>query len=244
MNKVQFNLLNTAHAVSTEFETLTATSISPALQAAITALVNLMNQIKQIADVQAIPLKPGTRERNRRFEAAAEKAHLVAQLVLGYALGRNDDTLAGQVDFSASDFRHGRLPRRLQAMRQVHAAAQQHAVALAAFDVTPDLVTDLSAKIAAAEAMIATPRSRIAARRAATENLKQAFAQLERLFENTLDPLMKAHGQTDPNAYTRYLTARRVIDLPGTPAPAPAAASNNKPTPAVAASSESQPLAA
>ena len=152
--------------------------------------------------------------------------------------------LAGKVDMSASALKRGRLARRLALMRQVHAAARDHAVALAAFDVSAAMIADLDTSVAAAEAMIATPRSRIVARRSATANLKEAFTRFRFLLEHTLDSLMKVHGQTDPDTYHRYLTARRVIDHPGNSAAATGAAPQPNPQLAAAPSSESQPLAA
>lgn len=244
MNRNQNNLLTTGHAVSATLETLTATSVPPALAAARTALDNRLSNIKAYDEQQANPLPPRTLERNQQFKVAADAAYVVARLVRGYALAQGLVALAGQVDFSATDLTRGRLTRRLQSMRQVHTAAQAHAAELVTAGVTAEMITDLDAKITAAETVLVAPRTNIAARRVATENLMREFAKLELLLDYTLDPLMEAYGRTDPDAYTRYLTARRVIDRPGTPAVDEDAAPKTNLKPAATPSLAAQPLAA
>lgn len=244
MNRKQNNILTTGHSVSAMLETLTATSVAPAITATRTALVNLLNEINTQGDEQAMPLRPRTAMRNEQFEAAALATHRIARLVRGYALAAGDTALAGQVEFSRTDLAQGRFNRRLQAMRQVHAAAQARAAALAPEGLSSAMLADLETKIAAAAAGLAVPRSNIAARKLAIQNLVEAFDRLEHLLVYRLDPLMEELGQTDRQAWSRYLTARAVIDRPGTPAPDLDAAPRNQPKPAVASSSEPQPLAA
>lgn len=215
MKTEQNNLLTTGHAVLAMLETLTATSVPPALAATRTALENLLEEIDRLADQQANPIPPKTRERNAAFAAAGRAAHVVARLVRGHALATRQVALAGQVDFSQSDLLIGRMNRRLQYMRQIHAAAAANATELAAAGLTAELMTDLTAKMAKAEEGLTLPRSHIAARRVATTNLAEAFDKLGRLLRFTLDPLMETLHASDPDSYTRYLTARRVIDRPG-----------------------------
>lgn len=244
MKRFQNNLLTTAHTVSAMLETLTATSAPPAILAARTALDNLIGEINALANQQANPLPPRTLERNMLFDAASDAAHVVARLVRGYALQQGMMALAGEVDFAPSDLGRGRFAHRLQRMLQVQAAAQANAAALATAGVPAATLADLDAKIATATAVIAAPRSNIAARRLATENLFHPFRKLVQHLDYTLDPLMETYRQTDPDAYTLYRTARRVINRPGTPAEDPESAPQAVQTSTASHATAAQPLAA
>ena len=224
-------------------KTLTATGAPPALQAARTALDNLLLEINAHADEQADPIEPRTQERDLRFSEAAEATHVVARLVRGHALAAQLVELAGQVDIPPTHLRHGRFTHRLQAMRRVHAAASGSAPELAVRGLTPELLADLTTKIAAAETAMVGPRSQVAARHGATASLGRRFEELGRLLSFTLDPLLETLGRTDPDAYSRYLTARRVIDRPGSHVPAaPSAPAESGPP--VATSAPAQPALA
>lgn len=217
MNERENSLVTTAHAVATVLETIPTASASPALLAARTALTDCLAELNDHADQQALPLPPRTRARDRVFATAAEATHVVARLILGYALAHDLVTIAGEVDFARSKLTSGRLTLRLQRMRQVHTAAIAHAAQLAESHLTSETVTDLAAKIAAAEAVLAEPRSNIAARCVATRNLRLGCTKLKRLLRFTLDPLMELHRSTDPDAYLRYQAARIVIIRSGPP---------------------------
>lgn len=211
MNERENALVTTAHAVAAALETIPTASASPALLAARTALTDCLAELNEHAGQQALPLPPRTRARDQVFATAADATHVVARLILGYALAHDLVTIAGEVAFARSELTSGRLALRLQRMRQVHTAAIAHAAQLAESHLTHEMIADLDAKIAAAEAVLAEPRSNIAARCVATENLRLTCTKLKRLLRLTLDPLMELHRSTDPDSYLRYRAARIVI---------------------------------
>lgn len=243
MKKNQNNLLTTGQSVLATLDTLTAANVPPALVATRTALRDLLGEINGLVDQQATPLAAKTSERNEMLAATARAAHVIARLVRGHALATGQLGLAAEVSFSASDLLVGRLNRRVQYMRQIHAAAAPLAAELVPVGVTPEMLADFTAGITRAEAGLPLPRSNIATRRVATKNLVEAFAKLNRMLRFTLDPLMETLRATDPDSYTRYVTARRVIDRPGTPADDDDASPSAKPAAAPSALA-SQPLAA
>ena len=62
------------------------------------------------------------------------------------------------------------------------------------------------------------PRTTVAARKVATAQLAEAFADMDAFLKGQLDPVMIGVGQKDPTLYAQYQAARIVIDRPGTPA--------------------------
>jgi hypothetical protein len=193
------------------------------MQAAGTALDNLLKEIKTEAAQQGEPLKGKTRDRDTLMRAAADATLIAARLVLGHALEHGPADLVEHCSVSASDLTKGRLNRRIQEMRQVHSAISGALPQLGGTDVTPELLTELNTKIDAAEAIANAPRASVVTRRATTQTLERACRRLERLLRYRLDPLMEQLRDKDPGAYALYEAARVVINRPGEPA-APAGA--------------------
>lgn len=219
MKAKYYNLVTTAHSVANSLATLTATSAPPALLAARTALDNMLEEITTTAAQQEETLIGATRHRDKVFEAATSATHVLARLLVGHALAQGDEALRAQVDYSRTDLRQGRLGRRVQRLRRVLDAAQARVPELADTGLTPALLAEAEGKLAAAEAVIASPRDHIADRRSHTEKIRVLAAKLERLLNYTLDPLMDALRASEPDTYVRYRTARRVIRRPGQVAP-------------------------
>jgi hypothetical protein len=227
MKAKQHNLLKTAHAVATVWKTFATAAPIPAIRAAGAALHALLDEINTHTARQAEPLTGKTRDRNQVFAIAGQTTYPIARLLLGHALAHGLEDLAARVDFPESALRRGSMLSRLELMRRVHAAARERAELLAAFGITPEILKDFAAKIAAAEAVLTAPRTHIAHRVVATQHLGRCFRELDRLLKYTLDPLMELQRATDPDAYVRYQTARLVIEtrpsIDAEVSPAPAA---------------------
>jgi hypothetical protein len=121
------------------------------------------------------------------------------------------------VNIPASELSRSRFTRRLELMRQIHTAASSVVGQITDLTLTPAMLAEFKGKIDAAEAVLAAPRSNIATRRVATENIARSVAELEWLLRYTLDPLMELHRTVNPDGYVLYRTARLVIDRPGDP---------------------------
>jgi hypothetical protein len=212
MKSKYYNILATGYAVATAWQTITARGATPAMHAAGVALTGVLHDIETHALQQAEPLTGKTRDRNAIFGRAADAAHAVARLILGHALERGLEELAGRVNLAPSAYRRGRMTHRLQLMRQVHAAAIDATAQGVVLGVTPEMLADFGAKIAAADAVLTLPRTNIVNRCVATENLRRSVQALKRLLQYTLDPLMDLQRATDPDGHALYKGARIVID--------------------------------
>jgi hypothetical protein len=188
------------------------------MQAAGVALDNLLNEITTPSNQQSEPLTGKTQDRNKVFDAASDMAYSIARLVLGHALAHGLGDLAAKVDIPASELGRSRFTRRVELMRQIHTAASSVIPQVTDSTLTPAMLTEFRGKIDAAEAVLTAPRSNIATRRVATENVERSVIKLEQLLRYTLDPLMELRRTDDPDGYVLYSAARLVIDRPGDPA--------------------------
>jgi hypothetical protein len=224
MKTKHHNLLATGYVVADAWQTIMARGATPAMQAAGEALARILHDIETHALQQAEPLTGKARDRNAVFVRAAEAAHAVARLILGHALHRGLDDLVVRVDLALSAYRRGRMTHRVQLMRQVQAAAVDATSQGVVLGVTPEMLADLDGKIAAADAVLTLPRTNIANRCVATENLRRSVQALKHLLQYTLDPLMDLRRETDLDGYALYKAARIVIDYSRErTAPAPSA---------------------
>ena len=251
MNSRSLAFLSTGHATSQVLENYNTTLTGPALQAAHAELKTRLEEIELLAHQQSEPTVGKTVNRHKLYDEAAEAVRIVARLTLRYARQEGLPEVIDHVEVPARRLTHGRFRHRLEAMQHVEAAATAQAEALVPYGVTPAMLTDVKAKIKAA-AERPSAHSAIEQRCVATQRLAAAFAELEELLTNGLDPLMELLRLSHPVEFAAYRQARMVIELPGTPsgateaktaADAPAPASTTA-APVVPAHPEVQPLAA
>jgi hypothetical protein len=197
MNAKQSNTLKMGHAVSDALETITATNDVPALRAKHVTLKAILNQINTASAEQAEPLTGQTRTRDKAFTAATDAGLAISGLVLSYAQEYGLHTLIAKVAISRSELQRGRFARRVEMLKQIHAAATS--------------------------ALLVVPRTGIVSRRVATTRLAADFSRLAQLLATEVDPVIESLRVTAPDDYARYQAARLVVDLPGSASAKPAA---------------------
>jgi hypothetical protein len=223
MNAKQSNTLKMGHAVSDALETITATNDVPALRAKHVTLKAILNQINTASAEQAEPLTGQTRTRDKAFTAATDAGLAISGLVLSYAQEYGLHTLIAKVAISRSELQRGRFARRVEMLKQIHAAATSALAELADYRVTAEALADLQQKIDAASALLVVPRTGIVSRRVATTRLAADFSRLAQLLATEVDPVIESLRVTAPDDYARYQAARLVVDLPGSASAKPAA---------------------
>jgi hypothetical protein len=82
--------------------------------------------------------------------------------------------------------------------------------------VTPATLTAFQAKIDAFDAVRMSPRDAIKQSAAATKRLPKLFRKMRVLLTKRLDPLIAPFKETNPELWSEYKTARKLVNLPTT----------------------------
>lgn len=81
---------------------------------------------------------------------------------------------------------------------------------------TAATLTALQAKIDAFDAVRTSPRDSIKQSAAATKRLPKLFGKMRVLLTKRLDPLIAPFKETNPELWSEYKTARKLVNLPTT----------------------------
>lgn len=244
MTAIQSNKLAMYHAVRVFLTALlsstTATSAFPALAAKLATLITLIDKIIAAVATQEEPLRGHIRARDQALADAMEATFAIAGPVLSYARSRRMPDLVANVRVNASAFRRLRRAERMRIAQRVHDAAEPIIAELADYGLTPAKLAEFQAKIDATQQAVNVPRSTAVAKRAATVELTRLFADADALLAE-IDPMLAPLRLTDRETHAAYVTARQVLDRPGTrsisepPAAAPSATAAPAPADKLAA---------
>jgi hypothetical protein len=221
MNSLQINKLAMGHAVSNSLETFPATGVPPALAVKHASLKAMMDNIHALALQQVVPLAGVRVDRDRVFEVVGDAAEVVGGAVLSYANAHRLGDLTARVRFALDRLRRARIFHRVQVAQQIHDAAHGVVDQLVDYSVTAATLTDLQTKVTAAMALLDATRTAVVSRTVATQGLARAFDAFEALLKDELDPLINSLKRTIPEAHARYRSARRIVDVPGSPGAEP-----------------------
>lgn len=215
MNAKQSNLLETLVDTHAFLTTTRGIGALTALTPKVAQLMSHIDNIRAHAHVQALPTHGAIRERDQAVEAAIELTLAVAGALRSYAETHQLPELAALAAVTRRTFSLLRKGQRMRVAQRVLDAARPLAAALADYGVTAALLDEFDAKIAAGNAIVGTPRTVAAKRKAATRELAGEFAAAGRLLRNGIDPMIETLRVSDPVAYARYHDARSVFDRPG-----------------------------
>jgi hypothetical protein len=182
-----------------------------ALQAAIAALVTKFQLLVTLIDLQLSNTKGATAIRQRLYADITELALVVAARVRSFAEAHARPELADKLRFVPSAFRKLRIELRLAYIRQIHEAASSVIAELADYAVTPELLVDFALKLDAATRAASTPRLPIIERKQATRQLTELLSEIDALLKEQIDPLVDSLRQSNPAAYHRYKSARKLM---------------------------------
>lgn len=203
------------HAVQA-FLTKMETDALPKLGEKLAAFITLLTQIVLLSDKQAQPTLGFVRDRDRALAEVAKAAVVVAGLARSYAEAAQLGDLAARMRLRPSHLLAVRLPQRLQLAQRVYDDVLPHAAVLVAEGLTAEMLADFKAKLEAAAALLAQPRTTLVAKQEATKQLDEAFREMDRFLEAQLDPMMNVLSVEDPEAFGRYERARTIIDRSAT----------------------------
>lgn len=136
-------------------------------------------------------------------------------MALSYAEETKLPLLANKVRVRPSAFRVVRPEQRVQLAQMIHDAVVPVVAQLADHGVTAATLTSLQAAVDAAQRVLSAPREATVSRRAATEQLRDAFRAVDAVVENHFEPLLFPLKETHPEFYRRYKAARMIVDRTG-----------------------------
>ena len=145
----------------------------------------------------------------------AHVSSIVAQVVKSYAVSINDNTLKQEVDFSETDLLKSRDITIQLHCQTIQNLATTHLAALAAFGITPAIMTNLATALTDYQAQMASPTVARDNRAVATENLASLITETNDLLRFQIDSNMRIFELSAPDFYKLYRNARKIIDLGG-----------------------------
>lgn len=145
-------------------------------------------------------------------EALIEQTFELVSILFAYARRNNDEVLLAKVDFPISHLKNLRDNELASACTGVLNHGQSKAKALGEYGVTPEGLQSLEGLINKYVVQLPTRRITVSERKMANEKIKTLIAQAMLIASEQLDRLMLKFKNTEPDFYTSYLNARKVVD--------------------------------
>lgn len=219
MNRVQSNKMASFTATEAVLKAFPEIASVPGLPEHVEMLSSKMGEIQRLAVIQTQPLQLRTSERDLLLEAMTDTTLEIAGYVRNVARASELPLLSQSVQIGAGSFRRARRSHRVWFAQRVHDAAQTALPQLGAFGVTAETLATFQTRIQAATTRVNLPLEARATRKAATEELVLLFAQVDRLLNDGIDPLVFPLRKTNTEFYAAYRATRSVDDRPGSRAP-------------------------
>lgn len=214
MNSRQTLKLNAHRALSSTLESYKAkwTSLG-AFKRAVTAFNDCLETIDELARIQADQSGAGAEKALCLVELVTD-AHTIGSAVAALASDTSDAGLAAKVAFSRSDLSRGRETQIITRCENILAAATENLDALDDdYGVTQAKLTALQAKIDAFRTAQPKPRRTRAGSSAATEQLRQCFAQADQIAGEKLDKLAVQFATSEPTFFSEFTAARKIGEV-------------------------------
>ncbi len=229
MNAYQHAKLTRARVIAALFTNPADTTSVFGLPEALGVFLARLGLVESLALRQTQSLEAIYLRRDAGFEDMAEATLGVAGLVYAHAGRASLDELAVKVAVKPGDVRRGRFEERVTKCQSVHDAVAAALDSIPETVLTPAMLAELQKTIDTARALLAAPRSIVADRTVATEEMEDAIRQLDAAITGQLDRVILPLWKRNPALYNKYRASSLVIDRPGTrPADQPEEA---KPTP-------------
>lgn len=214
MNSRQTLKLNAHRALSATLESYKTkwTSLG-AFKRAVTAFNDCLETIDELARIQADQSGAGA-EKALCLVALVTDTHTIGSAVAALASDTADARLAAKVAFSRSDLSRGRETQIITRCENILAAATENLDALDDdYGVTQAKLTALQAKIDAFRTAQPKPRRTRAGSSAATEQLRQCFAQADQIAGEKLDKLAVQFAKSEPTFFSEFTAARKIGEV-------------------------------
>lgn len=171
------------------------------------AKVQLINDIS----IEQLEVMKGLAvEKKQLKRQLATSAAIVARVVTSYAMDLEDYVLVGEVDYSETELYKYRDEIIHAHCQIIFNRAQAHDTAMLDYGISTEILTDLQAAITEFEEKSAAPTLARAAKKVATQRLKEEIKATMELLKLRLDNNMSIFRLTDPHFYKLYKSSRKI----------------------------------
>ncbi len=189
---------------------------NPAFLRSLNALKANNNSLTATLTAESQVISGITEDKTVAKNNLVQQATDVAGIVYAYAAGSNNNTLAKQVDYSASDFRKIKDEKLAPTLQNIHDIANANVAALADFGVTPAMLTAFQTAISDYSSSVPGPRTARSVKSTYTSNIKQLLKEGDNILKTQMDKLLVTFKATNPDFVTSYKNAQKIIDASST----------------------------
>jgi len=207
------NKLVMYHAVQSHLERNKSmwTSV-PAMVTTISDFELLLAEIKNYRKLTSENKKGITQQKSTQQALVIARAYELSSVLYAMAIKKNDVILAAKVDFTETDLLKKRDDNLVTTCRNIVEFASEHLAELIAYRVTGDELIALKEEINRFAENLTTGRVSVSEQKAANENMKIVFVQVDALLKKQLDRIVVRYRKTEPNFYTNYKNLRRIVN--------------------------------
>lgn len=173
-----------------------------------TKLQHLQDAVQKQADIIAGYVK----DKQQKRQAMCESSFTIKSALQAWASDTGNLILFNLVDYNLSDLMSGAANRSLTRCKNIQALALGNAAALVNYGISADMLTDNGKAIDDFELVIANPKDQYAARKAATQEIKNAIKDVDISIKDKLDKLMENFRLTAPDFYAQYFNDRKIYN--------------------------------
>ncbi len=152
------------------------------------------------------------KDKRQKRQAMCESSFTIKSALQAYASDTGNVILFNLVNYALSELMSGSANRSLTRCKNIRALAIANAAALLNYGVTDAMLVDNGEAIDAFETVIANPKYRLAARKAATKDIKDAIKDVDAVIKDKLDKLMENFRLSAPDFYAQYFNDRKIYD--------------------------------
>jgi len=212
MNKIQISQLNAARSTGVVIERH-KDSLPEAAQEAHAEAIELIEKIVETGQQQK-STRGLAAEKEQAKNALADSAAAVAGALCSYGHAESDDRLVAACDYSRSSVLAPPEAEIVSRCIGLHTEATALVDKLGKFKVTATTLKAFKAQIEAFVAVQTSPRDGIAQSAAATKRLRKLVPKLRQLQAKRLDPLIAPFKETNPELWSEYRSARKLVNGP------------------------------
>ena len=207
------NKLVMYHAVQSHLERNKSVWTSvPAMVTTISDFELLLAEIKNYRKLTSENKKGITQQKSTQQALVIARAYELSSVLYAMAIKKNDVILAAKVDFTETDLLKKRDDNLVTTCRNIVEFASEHLAELIAYRVTGDELIALKEEINRFAENLTTGRVSVSEQKAANENMKIVFVQVDALLKKQLDRIVVRYRKTEPNFYASYQSLRRIVN--------------------------------
>ena len=185
---------------------------SSPLVAVYNELLQLVEQIKQAKQLTSQSNSGLVVAKQNLQDSLIEQAFELASMLYAYASRNNEAILQAKVDFSISQLRNLRDDELATACTNVLTLGETKREALGEYGVTNEQLNSIDDLINQYVQQLPNRRITVSERKTANEKIKTLLTQALQVASEQLDRMMVKFKNTQPDFYTSYLNARKVIE--------------------------------